>query len=99
VGIVDEFHYDSVINAEQALKKSVRRKIIAGIAMLGILPFMPIVIYFVQYSVPSSIILLLIVGFSIAGFSGLVLAMYYGLGSSMLLYSLELLRNSPHLTP
>ena len=60
--------------------------------MMVALPLLPIVVYFIQYSVPPEAILPVFTIFAIVGFSGFGLVLYFGMGSSMLLHSLKQLK-------
>ena len=56
------------------------------------LPLTPIVIFYIQYSLPDTVITLLLVLFFSVGFVGLMIALYYGLGSAMLFHGMDILR-------
>ena len=85
---MDEVHSES----EQALRKSVKRKMVIGAAMCSALPLLPVVIFLVQYSLPSDLIPVLFIPFVFIGLLGFIIFLYYGAGSSMLFRSMDILR-------
>ncbi len=92
MGIVDYIQNDLVLDPKEQLKKSVRRRIIIGAVMTAMLPLLPIVVFLIQYSVSDFVIMLIFVIFGIGGIGGLLLAAYYGVGSSMLMHSFDILK-------
>ena len=77
---------------EQNLRKAARKKTIIGILMLLSLVAMPILIYYIQFLVPSNMVLFIIIGFGAIGMAGLVLIFWYGKGASMFFHGLDILK-------
>ena len=63
-----------------------------GILWVLFFPLAPISIYYLQYSVPSDMILFILLSFCSIGLIGICLSIYYGTGSSLLFYGLDILR-------
>ena len=94
---MDEFQYN--IDPAEALRKSIRRRILIGVVMLVMLPLLPVVIYFIQFYVSDFIITLVFIVFGIVGFSGLILVGYYGWGSSSVIKNYEMFVKMGHPAP
>lgn len=65
---------------------------VIGAVLFTALPLLPVIIYLVQYSLPSSFILAMFISIGFIGMLGLIIMGYYGLGSSMLFRSMDILR-------
>jgi hypothetical protein len=89
---VDEFHSDSELGTEQAIRGSVRRKMVIGAALCTAFPLLPVVIFLVQYTLPSDIVVILFIPFSAIGLLGMIIFIYYWNGSSMLFHGRDILR-------
>ncbi len=85
---MDSFHNDS----EQALRNSVKRKMIISAIMCATLVLIPVVVFFVQNSLSMDLMLILLIPFALIGILGAILLVYYKMGSSMLFYSMDILR-------
>lgn len=85
---MDSFHSDS----EQALRNSVKRKMIISAIMCATLALLPVVVFLVQYSLPMDLMFILLIPFAFIGILGAILLVYYKAGSSMLFYSMDILR-------
>ena len=89
---MEELHGNQESDTEQEFRRSIKRKAKIGIAMMLFILLAPITIYFLQYSVPSEMILLILVSFFSIGIIGTILTVYYGSGSSLLFYGIDILR-------
>lgn len=89
---MDEFYGGSESSSEQALRRLVRRKMFIGAVMLAALPLLPITLFLVQYSLPSTFVPVLFISFGFIGILGMTILGYYGGGSSMLFRSMDILR-------
>jgi hypothetical protein len=88
---MEDFQDDLESETKRTVRESIRGKMIIGAAMLFLLLLTPLTLYILQYSLPPSIILaLLILMFSI-GFVGMIIFVYYGSGSSMLFRGMDIL--------
>jgi len=88
---MEGFRSDSETDTEQDFRQSIKRKVKIGIVMFFLLPLTPVMIFYLQYSLPSTMILsILILLFSI-GLIGMIIAIYYGVGSSLLFYGIDIL--------
>lgn len=88
---MDEFSSDSESSSEQELRRTARRKMFIGAAMLTALPLLPVTLFLVQYLVPSDFILVLLIAFGFIVILGMTMLVYYGGGSSMLFRGMDIL--------
>ena len=89
---MEEFHNSQESDTEQDFRRSVKRRMKIGIVLVLFLPLAPISIYFLQFSLPSAMILFILVSFFVLGLTGVIMAVYYGSGSSLLFYGIDILR-------
>lgn len=89
---MEELHSDSESDIEQALRRSVRKKMIFGAVLCAALPLLPVVIFLVQYTLPSDIIGILFIPFTSIFLIGALVFLYYWNGSSMLFHGRDILR-------
>ena len=89
---MEEFHSTSESDTEQDFRRSIKRKVMIGAVMVFFLPLAPMMVFFLQYSLSSDMILLLLISFFSIGMIGIILAIYYGSGSSLLFYGIDILR-------
>jgi len=89
---VEELQSDSESDIEQALRRSVRKKMIFGMVLCAALPLLPVVIFLVQYTLPSDIIDILFIPFTSIFLLGALVFIYYWNGSSMLFHGRDVLR-------
>ncbi len=90
--MVDDVRSEPYSESEQALRIKVRKRMYIGAVMCIALPLLPVVIFLVQYMIPSKLMLILFISFAIVGFAGLTILVYYSQGSSMLFRSIKILR-------
>ncbi|MGY5863614.1 MAG: hypothetical protein RTV41_03360 [Candidatus Thorarchaeota archaeon] len=89
---VEEFHSDSEIGTEQALRGLVRKMMIIGIVMFTLLPLGLVLIFLLQNSLPPDIITILFILICPIGILGVLVFVYYKGGSSMLFSGMDILR-------
>jgi hypothetical protein len=89
---MEEFHSDQESDTEQEFRRSIKKRMKIGLVLALILPLAPVVIYILQTSVPSAMILFILVSFFIIGLTGVIMVVYYGSGSSLLFYGIDILR-------
>jgi len=89
---MEEFHSNPESETELDFRRLIKRRIKIGIAMVLFFPLAPITIYFLQYSLPSDMVLFILISFCSIGMIGMILAIYYGSGSSLLFYGIDILR-------
>ncbi|OLS25757.1 MAG: hypothetical protein ThorAB25_22030 [Candidatus Thorarchaeota archaeon AB_25] len=89
---MEEFHHDLESDTEQALRKSVKRRMKIGGVLCVLLPFGPVMIFFLQNLLPQAATTLLLILFLSIGFIGFLMFGYYRLGSSMLFRGIDVLR-------
>ena len=89
---MEAFHSDLESGSEEALRGSIKRKMGIGAIMCVVLPLLPIVIFLVQYSLPASTMTILFITLVVIGFLGMVIFLYYGIGSRMLFRGMDVLR-------
>jgi hypothetical protein len=88
---VEGLQSNSESDAKEEVRASIRRKLTIGVLMCAALPFLPISVFFLQYSLPESAITVLFFTFCGIGLGGIVIAGYYGMGSSMLFRGIDVL--------
>ncbi|MGY5881984.1 MAG: hypothetical protein RTV31_17185 [Candidatus Thorarchaeota archaeon] len=89
---MEELQSDSESGIEQALRRSVRKKMVFGAALCAALPLLPVVIVLVQNTLPSGIIDILFIPFTSIFLLGALVFFYYWNGSSMLFHGRDILR-------
>jgi hypothetical protein len=89
---LNESYDESFSITEQNLRKASRKKTIIGVIMLLSLLLLPILIFLIQFLVPSTVILVLFVVFGAISMAGLAMAFWYGKGASLFFQSLDLLK-------
>ncbi len=88
---MEELHSDSESGIEQALRRSVRKKMIFGAVLCTALPLLPVVIFLVQDTLPSNIVVFLFIPFPAIFLLGAIVFIYYWNGSSMLFHGRDIL--------
>lgn len=63
-----------------------------GAVLLLMLPLLPIVVFYIQFSVSDFVISMVFIVFGIVGSSGLIIVGYYGWGSSKVITNYELFK-------
>lgn len=89
---MEEFHSDSEIDTEQDFRRLIKRKMKISIVLALFLLLAPITIFYLQYTLPPSMILLILISFFSIGLIGIISFVYYGSGSSLLFYGIDILR-------
>jgi hypothetical protein len=88
---VDENQSNSKPDARKEVRASIKRRMRIGVLMFAALPLLPILVFFLQYSLPESAIMILFFALGAIGIVGLVIAGYYRMGSSMLFRGMDVL--------
>ncbi len=89
---MDDSYSEPVPDAEVTLRKKVKKRMIIGGLMCIALPVLPVMIFLVQFIVPSEGIMFLFITLGAIGMIGLMVFIYYAQGSSMLFRSIDILR-------
>ena len=88
---VEELQSNSEVDAKKEIRASIRRKLIIGVLMCAALLLLPILTFLLQYSLPESAMIILFIALCAIGIVGIVIAGYYGMGSSMLFRGIDVL--------
>lgn len=88
---VEELQSNSEVDAKKEIRASIRRKLIIGVLMCAALLLLPILTFLLQYSLPESAMIILFIALCAIAIAGVVIAGYYGMGSSMLFRGIDVL--------
>ncbi|MHA2360009.1 MAG: hypothetical protein ACXAB5_07030, partial [Candidatus Thorarchaeota archaeon] len=89
---MEEFHNNLKSGSEEAFRRTIRRRMGIGAIMCVALPFLPIAIFLVQFTIPESTMTILFITLVVIGLLGAFIVLYYGLGSSKLFHGIDVLR-------
>jgi hypothetical protein len=79
------------LDTKEEVSASIKRRMIIGVLMFAALPLLPILVFFLQYSLPRSAIMVVFFALAATGIVGLIVGSYYGLGRSMLFQGIDAL--------
>jgi hypothetical protein len=77
---------------EEKLRKTSRKKTVIGVLMLLSLVVLPILVFYIQFWVPSNVMIFIFLGFGAIGFAGLAMVFWYGKGASLFFQGLDMLK-------
>jgi hypothetical protein len=90
---MEEYHSDMESDSEKEFRRAIKRKMGIGALMCGAGPlFLIIMIFLAQFTLPASTVTILFITLVAIGFLGMVIVLYYGMGSSMLFRGMDILR-------
>ena len=90
--MADDIYNEPVSDSEAILRKKVRERLILGGLMCSAGPLLLVMIFLTSYAIPSGADLFLVIALVAIGIAGIVMVGYYGMGSSLLFRSMDILR-------
>lgn len=77
---------------EEDLRRSIRKRMGIGAILCVVAPLLPFTLLFLDYTMPGDSGLYFLIAVAALGFLGVIIIVYYGMGSSMLFRGIDILR-------